>query len=132
MLGDNSPSKRIRYAATLYHEANHTLQSSHSYDHAEDTDPQYQNINDEEFAEVSIKSECKKVDVYQPRRRDWDFKSVYGTHINYFFSLSKNNILPCDERSFAFDEAERLMKTKLCQYPNKPKHGFTKPVCDKK
>ena len=131
MLKDTDPFGRIRYAAILYHEANHISQAGHKYSHAEDSNPQYEDLNDVELAQITIKSECKVVEGYQPRRRDWDFKTTYGAHINYLFSLSKNNILPCDEQLYAFTEAETLMKTKLCQYPNKPKHGFTKPACNK-
>jgi len=89
--------KRLFSASSIYHEAVHKYQQGHSY-----------NLN------------CDSGNT-----GDKDFKSVMGAHINFLFSMSQNEILSCDERNYAFDEAEKLMKKKLCQVPNKPSHGFS-------
>ena len=120
-------SKKVGNAAILYHEANHKYQEGHQYSHKEDHD-----FNSfEELAETVIRTSCSFPTPYEPgvNRRDYDFKSVYGTHINYLFSVSQNEVVPCEYQQYAFDLAEREMKTKLCQYPNQPHHNYERPVC---
>ncbi|MBU2542078.1 hypothetical protein KJ785_00780 [Patescibacteria group bacterium] len=127
MLKPISPYGRIHYAAILYHEVNHKFQiDGHSYQHTEDL----LDVSTEELEKMDIKSSCKKINTYHPRRRDWDFKSVYGAHIEYLLSMSQNGILSCYERVLAFDLAEKEMKLKLCQYPNKPYLNTPEPSCN--
>ena len=94
-------SDKTQAAGILYHESNHKYQVGHAY-----------NIN------------CGPGNT-----GDRDFRSVYGAHINYLFSMSQNSILSCKERQYAFDQAMQEMTTKLCQKPTAPHTGYTRPVC---
>lgn len=96
--------QKLYQAAVLYHEANHKFQQGHDYD-----------VN------------CTKTN--GSNTGDKDFNSVYGAHINYLLSMAQNEILPCEWRKNAFDKAESETKIKLCQKPNAPKIGDTKPKC---
>lgn len=117
--------KKLAQAAKLYHEANHKY-DSHRCWHQEDFQCEPQAIT----SDCTCSQPPEKPPQGLQHSRDWDFNSVYGTHINYLLSMSQNEILPCGWRIFAFEEAEKELKTKLCQKPNQPKIGNTKPVCD--
>ncbi len=127
ILKKMNPNKEIRYAATMYHEANHLHQEGHSFYHTEDMN---EDMDTDTLLSLNIKNSCKKTNTYMPRRRDWDFNSVNGAHINYLFSISENSLVECQSRIFAFKEAEEKMKLKLCQFPNKPYHNHQKPDCN--
>ena len=120
--------ERLFSASILYHEANHKYQSSHNYRHQEDIGKGQ--ISPSKLMALKIATSCEPGNYpLTDNRRDQDFASVYGSHINYLFSLPQNNLLSCSEQQYAFNKAEELMKTRLCQYPNQPTHGYTKPTC---
>ncbi len=105
-------------AAIIYHEANHKYDA---LSHNSDT-----SMGHSQDLESPI---CAKATEETEKRGDKDWVSVYGAHINYLFSMSQKEILPCNVREDIFDQAEEELATKLCQKPNKPKHGFSKPIC---
>jgi len=93
----SDPVRRIQYAAVLYHEAVHKHQQGHDYD-----------------------VECHRTN--GGNTGDKDYRSVYGAHINYLFSMADNTILDCQQREAAFDTAVKEMQAKLCQVPVEPTH----------
>lgn len=133
LTGTTKMPKKLNNVAILYHEANHKY-DSHRCWHQEDLKYDMKELLEQNIV-ISSTCNCNQPPKESPPKevknsRDWDFNTIYGTHINYLLSMSQNEILPCEWRTFAFERAEQEMKTKLCQKPNKPKISDTKPDCD--
>ena len=94
-----------RYAAIIYHEANHLKQQGHFYN----------------------TTTGKKVNVGNGDK-NWD--SVYGAHIIYLFTVSEDKKLPCKYRKDAYSKGDYLLNKSLYIYPpSKKPHRFKPPVC---
>ena len=106
---ESTQQKYIEYAGILYHEVNHFFDAlSHN----------------ERLGHITCERDTP------PHDGDRDWKSVYGAHINYLFSMSQNDILSCGERNFAYDKARQEMQMHLCQSPRTPTAGATRPTCE--
>lgn len=100
--------KKIHYASVLYHEANHRFdQRSHN----------------ERDGHITCEQDAPQ------HSGDRDYVSVYGAQAEYLFALSKNSILSCSQRQYAFDRAQFELDNHLCQVPRAPRHDNNRPIC---
>lgn len=149
-LSKDSGVNRIQRAAILLHEAGHyhayqkdNNDVGHVYYHPGIDEPMIFSTITPTMSELyllgtnsSVKfSACKNIKDYTGANRnsvatrDLDFNSVYGLHINYLYKQSQNPVFDCEERNFAYKQADLELVTKLCRYPTVHKLGPA-PVCN--
>lgn len=125
----------LKQAIMLYHEALHQYANTeHKYYHDEDV--AYKDLIGElpaGFENLEINNECKIIPSgeYWKRKRDSDFKSVYGQQIIFEKQIFQSSLPSCKVRKEMYKIFQTDLLTLLCQYPNKPVAGdYTEPQCN--
>lgn len=125
----------LKQAILLYHEALHQYTNTeHKYYHDEDV--AYKDLIGElpaGFENLEINNKCNIIPSgeYWKRKRDSDFKSVYGQQIIFEKQIFQSSLSSCKVRKEMYKIFQTDILILLCQYPNKPIVGNnTEPQCN--
>ncbi len=114
----NTLQENVRGSGVLFHEANHRYFGSHVY-----------GIDDQSCRKKCSDGTCGESTLpldYSGRYGDHDENSVYGAHISYLLDLSHNDLLKCQDRKEAYQEAQDYIQSSLCSGAS---FSSTEPSC---